>query len=302
MDAVNQSRFEQHYNNFVAALKLHGKAPKTIESYSFSLTRLSSFFDRCPDDLSRNELFRYFSHLHETRSWSLIKIERSAIRCYYLLVLGMEMPWIENLKPPKQSRLPDILSRAEVARLIRETRAQRFRLLWLVLYSMGLRLGEALSLRVGDIDAEHMRVHIRDAKGGKDRYVILPALTLLELRRHWTTHRNPEFIFPARAAQDASTQLDHGTAQKAFAEVRATCGIQRKVSPHTLRHCYATHLIEAGLNVHSIQLQLGHTSPQTTSRYLHLTDTVRLDAQTHVDRIVAPLAAIFALAARGADA
>ncbi len=190
MDAVNQSRFNQHFSNFVAALKLQGKTEMTIESCRFALTRRSTFFDCCPDDLSRNELFRYFSHLVDTR-----------IRCHYLLILGVEMPWIEHLKPPRHGPLPDVLSRAEVTRFIRETWAPRFRVLWLVLYSMGLRLGEALALRVGDIDAELMRVHIRNAKGGRDRYVILPALTLIELRRHWATHRHPEFIFPARDAR-----------------------------------------------------------------------------------------------------
>ena len=296
MDAANQSRLDEQYNRLVTALKLQGKAKKTIESYSFALRRMGTFFDRCPDDLTPEDLTRYFSHLVDTRSWSLIKIDRNGVRAYYQFVLGQALPWMTLLRPPKVRHLPDILTRDEIARIIRGTEQSRFRAFWLVTYSMGLRLREALSLTVADIDSERMFLHVRNAKGQRDRFVVMPSLALQVLRTLWKEHRDPNLLFPSRQAPKgipAARHMDAGATQKAFAQVLRSCGIRKKVSIHSLRHSYATHLIEAGLNLRNVQEQLGHASPDTTARYVRMTEVINHDCRARVNDVVAPLGALF---------
>lgn len=298
MNPIEQARLDQQYEKLVVALKLQGKARKTIESYSFSLRRLAQYFDRCPDDLTVEELTRYFCQLIDTRSWSLIKVDRNGIRLYYQHVLGQALPWMKLLRPPAVKHLPDLLTRDEIARIIRLTRVPRFQTFWLVTYSMGLRLGEALRLGIADIDSARMLVHIRDSKGRKDRFVVLPELALRVLRKEWATHRHPALIFPSRQTPPgipAQQHMDRGTTQRAFAQAVRDAGIHKKVSIHSLRHSYATHLIEAGLNLGSVQTQLGHASPDTTVRYVRMTDPVQHDCRGRVNEIVAPLAALFDL-------
>ena len=142
-------------------------------------------------------------------------------------------------------------------------------------YSIGLRLGEALNLQVGDIDSERMKVHVRLGKGQKDRFVVLPEVTLNALRQYWATHRNPMFIFPggksAEARQAARIVMDRGGLQKSLKVIVKSCGIHKHVTPHSLRHCYGAHLVETGLNLRAIQQEMGHECPKTTALYTQFT-------------------------------
>jgi site-specific recombinase XerD len=161
---------------------------------------------------------------------------------------------------------------------------------FLTAYSMGLRLGEALQLEVGDIDGERLRVHVRSAKGGKDRFVPLPEVTLEALRRYWKTHRSPHLLFPnclgnSRRIQNAKTPMDRGGVQDAIKAAVADSGIRRKISMHSLRHSYATHLLELGVDLREIQSILGHARPETTARYTQLTDVTASNA-TEVLRLM----------------
>ena len=161
---------------------------------------------------------------------------------------------------------------------------------------MGLRLGETLRLTVADIDAAHMRLHVRNSKGNTDRFVILPDLALAVLRREWRRHRHPTLIFPGRPGPDNTPALgvmDKGTTQNAFARVVLDCGIRKHVSIHSLRHSYATHLIEAGLNLRGVQEQLGHASPDTTARYVRWTERVTHNSRDLVNHLVSTLAPLF---------
>jgi hypothetical protein len=174
--------------------------------------------------------------------------------------------------------LPDILTRTEIEHLINGARELRYQTFILTAYSMGLRLGEVLGLQPGDIDSARMKVHVRQGKGRKDRFVTLPKASLLALRKYWVTHRNPDWIFPAgKNAQDrreASRVMDRGGLQNAFKVIVKSCGIRKAITPHSLRHCYGAHLMEAGLNLRAIQYQMGHECPKTTAVYTQLTDTV----------------------------
>ena len=222
MNASEQSRFDRLYERHLRALRLQGKAPKTIEAYAFAIRRLAGFLDRCPDDVTPDEFQHYFAALIESHSWSAVKIDRNGIRFFHQHVLHLAMPWIDMVKPPVIQSLPDVLTRDEIADLIGRTEQPHYRAFWLVAYSMGLRLGEVLNLTIADIDSARMLVHIRQGKGNKDRFVILPALTLTVLRRQWVRHRHPTFLFPGRAAPGggpAPKVMDRGATQKAFAEV-----------------------------------------------------------------------------------
>jgi site-specific recombinase XerD len=278
------------YQRHLSALQRQGKSQKTIEAYSRAVRRISDYFDRCPDRLTRDDLEAYFSALIQSHSWSTVKLDRNGLQFFYKHVLNQQWEWVDIVKTPRVKSLPDILSQAEIARLINTTREARYQTYILTVYSMGLRLGEALNLEVGDIDAEHMRVHVRHGKGGKDRFVILPTATLLALRRYWSLHRNRNFLFPGGRSpeerQSATSPINRGGLQKSFKAIVATCNIQKRVSIHSLRHCYGTHLVETGLNLRAIQHAMGHACPKTTAIYTQLTEPVQQNTVEVINHMV----------------
>jgi site-specific recombinase XerD len=286
MDSSEKARYDALYTQHLRALKLQGKARATIDGYARALRRITARFDRCPDRLSAEDFKTYFAELIDSRSWSLVKIDRCGLQFFYQHVLGRDWPWVDMLKPPVARSLPDVLTVDEIAGLLLATRERRYATFWWVTYSLGLRLGETLGLRVGDIDSGRGQVHVRAGKGRKDRFVVLPSLTLACLRRYWREHRHPEWLFPGRGEGQATAVMDRGSTQKAFARVVSQCGIRKKVSIHSLRHAYATHLIELGLNLRSVQELLGHASPQTTARYVHMTDRSRGDQRALIETLM----------------
>jgi site-specific recombinase XerD len=205
------------------------------------------------------------------------------------------MDWVDIIKPPSSKSLPDIPTREEVRRLINSVYRLRYRVYFFAVYSMGLRLGECLGLEIGDIDAANRRVHVRQGKGGKDRYVPLPDATLLVLRRFWCTHRNPRLLFPnssgnVASARTARSPMDRGGVQAVMTAPRSTCRFHKRLTVRSLRHAYATHLLELGVDLRSIQVVMGHESPETTARYAHLTDVNRQQARDRIDDLVAGFA------------
>lgn len=293
MNNHEQARFDTLYQQHLTALKLQGKAHKTIDGYARGLRRLATYFDRCPDDLTADDLKRYFADLVDSHSWSAVRIDRCAIQFFYTYVLGRPWDWVHIVKPPQVQSLPDVLTAAEIALLITSSRQLRYQTFWLVTYSMGLRLGETLNLKISDIDADQMQVHVRQGKGKKDRFVTLPELALWALRRYWITHRHPQFLFPGRPGPGnapATTCMDRGSTQKAFALTVKGCGIRKKVSIHNLRHSYATHLVEEGVSLRCVQELLGHACPKTTARYVHMSDKTRGDSAALINALMNRLA------------
>ena len=265
--------YEQHLTN----LKLQGKRPATIDAYSRAVRRITAHFDRAPDTLTTSDLKQFFASLIQTHSWSTIKLDRNGLQFFYRYTLDKQWEWLNIVKPPQVKRLPDILTPQQVSSLISNTRQARYQVFFLTLYSMGLRLGEGLNLTVHDIDSQTMRVHIREGKGGKDRMVPLPLRTLKALRVHWLTHKHPCYLFPG-LGQCRNTPMDRGGIQKTMKLVLKECGIQKHASPHSLRHCFATHLLEQGLDLRSLQTLLGHASLNTTARYTRMTQIKQRDA------------------------
>jgi len=224
--------FARHYESLLKRLKLRGMQPKTIEAYSHGVRRAGAHFDYQIDDLSKDQLTDYFALILDQLSWSTLKHDLYGLKFYYAYVLDKPWPGAELTKAPKVSRLPDIVTVAQMQRIVDATRVLSYKVFFFVLYSMGLRLGEGLQLRVGDIDADRMRVHVRDAKGNRDRLVPLPARALAVMRSFWAVHRNPVLLFPSRqkgleGASTATTHMDRGGVQQALRQVTAQIGLKK---------------------------------------------------------------------------
>ncbi len=231
-------RFNDNYQTHLKHLKLKGLQPKTIEAYSRAIRRSGDYFKHQIDDLCEAQLTDYFTDLLASHSWTTVKLDLYGLKFYYAYVIKKSWPALHLIKPPKVVRLPDIVTISEAGRLFATTRVLSYRVLFFTLYSLGLRLGEGLRLQVGDIDATRQRVHIRDAKGNKDRLVPLPQVTLDLLRRFWQTHRNPVLLFPNRhgglnKAGAATTPLDRGGVQTTLRQVAQACGLKKR-SAHTV--------------------------------------------------------------------
>jgi len=290
MNTAQQTKFDSLYQQHVNALHRQGKAATTIDVYSRAVRRLAGYFDCCPDRLSEKDFKTYFDALVKSHSWSTVRVDRNGLQFFYKYVLGKTWNWVDIVKPPQKTVLPDILSVKEVEHLINGTRELRYQTFLLTVYSMGLRLGEALNLQIGDIDNARMKVHVRLGKGKKDRYVILPKASLAALRTYWSSHRNPQWIFPTgRTAQlrhAATTTMDRGGLQKSIRVIVRDCGIHKRITIHSLRHCYGAHLVEAGLNLRAIQQEMGHESPLTTALYTQLTEVTQQNTSTLINALV----------------
>jgi len=233
MTTITAEHFDRQYQTHLKHLKLKGLQPKTIEAYSRAIRRLGEYFSNRIDDLSEAQLTDYFTDLVASHSWSTVKLDLYGLKFYYAHVL--RKPWVAPglIKPPRTQRLPDIVTIAEAKRLFAATRVVSYRVFFFTLYSLGLRLGEGLRLQVGDIDAARGRVHIRDAKGNRDRFVPLPQATHQLLRRFWQVHRNPVLLFPNRhgglkGAATATTPMDPGGVQTTLHKVVEACGLKKR--------------------------------------------------------------------------
>jgi integrase/recombinase XerD len=240
-------QFTTYYQKHQKSLKLCGLQPKTIEAYSRAIRRIGNYFDCGINDLASEQLLEYFHDLLDHHSWSTVKLDLYGLKFFYSHVLGKTWEDIPLIKPPKATRIPDILTIEQLDRLFSATNRLSYRVFFFTAYSMGLRLGEGIKLTVGDIDATNMRLHVRDAKGNKDRLVPLPEKTLQVLRAFWTIHKHPHFLFPSRKrglknVQLVDQPLDRGGIQSAMKSVTRDLGIKKNFMPLSssfLCHTYA---------------------------------------------------------------
>ena len=233
MRTSNDRQFNHYYELHCKHLRLKGLQPKTIDAYTRALRRIGDYFDFQVDNLTQNQLLDYFHTLLVRLSWSAVKLDLYGLKFFYIHVL--KKPWtdVQLIKPPRTTRIPDIISVDEVQNLVMATDKLSYRVFFFTLYSMGLRLGEGLRLQIGDIDASRQRVHVRNAKGNKDRLVPLPDKTLQILRRFWSLHRHPQFLFPSRKrglkhAHLASMPMDRGGVQVALSTVVRDMGLKKR--------------------------------------------------------------------------
>lgn len=262
----------------IECLQLRGLAERTQEAYTRAVRQLAAHYHKSPDQISEAELRQYFLYLMNVKHYSrnTMTIAICGIRFFYQQTLNRNWAIFGIVRPAPEKKLPVILSLAEVRQILGRVRLPRYQVCLTAIYSCGLRLQEGTHLQVADIDSARMMLHVRHGKGAKDRYVPLPQRTLELLRQYWATHRHPVLLFPA-AGRDhidlaqATEAISKSSLQQAFRAALIESGNHKRASVHTLRHSWATHLLEAGVNLRLIQEWLGHSSPATTSVYTHLT-------------------------------
>ncbi len=276
-------------------LQLAGLSEGTQNVYLRAVRRLAVHFDTPPDVLNEAQVRDYLLHLKNDRMYasSTLGIAYSAIKFFYSHTAPRDWPTLQRIRVQKEKRLPDVLSIDELRELIGAVRKLRYRTYFSTVYSLGLRRNEGLHLQVPDIDSARMLVHVRRGKGAKDRFVPLPARTLTLLREYWVTHRNPVWLFPdigsdPRQAVSSDRPMSKDGVQHAMQRVVHQLGWRKALSIHTLRHSYATHLLEAGVNLRLIQQYLGHSSLQTTMVYLHLTTVSQEQAIAVINQLMEP--------------
>ena len=275
MNKRESDKFQKRFEKYQRLLVLNGYSQATCANYSRSLKRLAKWCDRCPDErITKDDFEVYFSELIQTHSWSTIKVDRNAIMHYWKLVLNSEWKWVDLVKPPTPKHLPDILTRDEIIKLLSHVHKYPYRVYLYTVYTLGLRLSEALFLQVSDIDGSRHRVHVREGKDCKDRYVILPRNTYKVLQEFWLSHRHSTWIFPSLKPERYDCPMDKGAIQKAMKLATREANIHKRVSIHSLRHCFATHSLEAGMDLRSLQELLGHECPKTTAIYTQLTERI----------------------------
>ena len=245
-------------------LILRGMSERTQESYLRAVRKLEQFTNNNAEEVTEEELRNYFLYLLEVKKFSVtaFKIAFYGIRFYYTTTLQRKWPLFDQVKPKDEKKLPVVLSTEEVKRLLTAVKLFRFYAFLSTVYSCGLRLQEAINLQVGDISKDRMVIHIRNGKGARDRYVLLPRATLAILRKYWITHQNKTLLFPALGRTgkgDSTTEkpMARTSVQRTMKLALADAGIVKKAHIHTLRHSYATHLLEEGVSLSLLVFRRG---------------------------------------------
>lgn len=269
-------------------MNLSGLSPKTQASYLNAVNRMVDHYQKSPKDLSSDDLRRYFVRLMERKkvSPSTMAVYRAGIRFLVEKTLGKHWASLELFRFKRPRKLPDILSIEEVKTILDAVRVKRSQICLKTIYACGLRVSEGVSLSVNDIDGARHLIKVRGGKGRKDRYVPIPESLLEELRDYWRTYRPTSFLF---YSIDKNKRIRRATIQKTFKLVLKEVGIKKQASVHTLRHSYATHLLEGGVSIRTIQEILGHNSLETTVIYAHLSEKTKSRAMPVVDDLMSSL-------------
>lgn len=268
-------------------LRTRNYSPRTEETYIDAVARYARHFGKSPDQLGAAQVIEYQIWLREHKHASATFANQTvcALRFFYREVLGRSEEVERIAYARRERRLPVVLSPEETARFLGSIPMARYRVLLTTIYATGLRISEALALRARDIDSSRMLIHVRQGKGKKDRYVPLSPILLGLLREHWRREQLSDLLFPA--VRDRSRPLDPGTVQKYVAHAGERAGLRVKVTPRTLRHCYATHLIEKGTSTRVVQVLLGHSNVHTTETYTHVSPHTMGKIVSPLDQIAA---------------
>jgi len=265
-------------------MKLHGLAPGTQKVYLNAVARLAGHYHRSPDQLSEQQLRDYFTYLVEEKRVpsSTLRTEIFGVKFLFDKTLGKPWPTLKFLRARPSYKLPVVLDREEARRLIGLIRCPAVRMCATMMYSCGLRISEALGLNITDIDSARMVVIVRAGKGNKDRHVPLPKRTLELLREYWRVYRSTTCLL---VTKDGRPLADHRVRYFLKKAVKQS-GIAKRISCHTLRHSYATNLMEGGLDVRVIQGLLGHRSLKATTLYLHMTQSIMQSVQQAINDLM----------------
>jgi integrase len=277
-------------------LQLKGYSDSTQKLYVNAVRQLCEYFNKSPGKITEKDLRQYFLYGTNIKKWSrsTCTISLCGIKFFYENTIKRPWPTLLFIRPGHEKKLPVVLSRDEIHKLLHSVRLLRYRVCLTTIYCCGLRLSEGMNIKVADIDSDRGLISVRQSKGNKDRNVPLPQHTLVLLREQWKSHKNKVWIFPSacngsKGMTEATKPVSRSSVQAAFRGALKTSGINKKATVHTLRHSWATHLLEAGINLRLIQIWLGHTTPVTTSVYTHLTDKATTMAAKTIDELMADL-------------
>ena len=251
-------------------LVVRGMSVRTREAYLGAVAQLAKYYQRTPDRISEQEVQQYLLYLIQERklAWSSCNVAAQGLRFFYRVTLKKSEAQFAIPHARQPQKLPQILSREEVARLIELTTNLKHRAMLMTAYAAGLRLSELCHLKPGDIDSSRMMIRVEQGKGAKDRYTLLSPRLLAELRRYWALYRPKLWLFPSGHRPDRPAAT--GTMHRVFQAAKKRAGITKEGGIHGLRHAFATHLLEAGVDIHTIQRLMGHGHISSTLRYFHL--------------------------------
>jgi integrase/recombinase XerD len=268
-------------DQMVMEMQLRNFSEKTIADYTRHIVWYTKYFGRSPAELGEAEIKQYLHHLLVERevSWSYVNVAYSALQFLYEKTLNRCWNVAKIPRPKTGFILPDILSEQELPRLFDATNNFKHRMILMVTYAAGLRVSETAKLKLSHIDSDRLQIRVEQSKGRKDRYTLLSAPLLPELRRYYRQYRPQTYLFEGRKP---GVPLSTETIQKVFKGAKESAGITKKATVHTLRHCFATHLMENGVDLLTIKKLMGHRSIQTTLRYVHV-------RHEHVRAVVSPL-------------
>ena len=278
-------------------MQLKGYSIATQDAYVHGVRRLVAYCKKSPELINGEELRQYFLYMKQEKKYarSTVRITLSAIKFLYEVTLRKQWPVLDLVQPAKERKLPVVLSQEEVRKILHCLRVPVYRVCLTTIYSCGLRISEGTNLQVNNIDSGRMQLRVR-GKGNKERCIPLAAATLEMLRGFWKQHRSEPWLFPA--AMQPHGHSDNApkegpvavpTIQAAFRSALQCSGIRKRAHVHTLRHSYATHLLEAGVNLRLIQEILGHRNPGTTAIYTHLTPAVCAQVLHPIETLVQKL-------------
>ena len=266
-------------------LELKGYSSSTQKAYIKSIERYAQYYCKSPEFLGTDEI-RGYLHLLTTRSEtsaSTLGIVYSALRFLYETTLEQDWSIKKFPRMKRSTRLPVLMAPSEIKELFTVTVNPKHKAVLMTLYGAGLRASEVANLHVSDIDSKTMQIRVRQGKGKKDRYTLLSYENLKVLRQYWLLCRPVEWLFPGTSPD---VPMTGNTVGRLFAKAKRLANIKRPVSPHTLRHCFATHLLEAGTSIYHIQHLLGHSNPRMTSIYIHLTRKDIFDVKSPLDNLM----------------
>lgn len=269
-------------------MQLRRFADRTQESYLGAVARLAKHYKQSPDLIPEEKARDYLLYMLNVRklSWSSCDVHANALQFFYRVTLGRPGTFI--LPPRKHAqRLPEVLSTAEVERLFAAVTNLKHRVMLMVAYGGGLRLTEITNLKVTDIDSQRMLIRVEQAKGNKDRYTLLSQRLLNELRAYWRIYRPRTWLFPGK---NLDRHLHETSIQRAMIVAKIKAGIRKIGGIHVLRHCFATHLLEAGTDLRTVQILMGHRSIETTTRYTRITANRMRHTASPLDLLVRPSA------------
>ena len=267
-------------------MRLHALSEATQRAYLDAVANLARYFKRSPDLLIDEELRRFFVSLQRRRSKSTVRVHLFALRFLYRYTLRRPSLTLDLIRLKRDRKLPVLLSHGEVRRLLAQIRRPQARIGALLMYSCGLRVSQAVHLKLGDIDSQRMVLCLRHAKGGQEQYVLLPQRTLQLLREYWRQDRPAPWLLPD---QTGRRPLRREAVRKAIEAAARQAGLTKPVSCHTLRHSYATGLLERQVDLRVIQWLLGHRSIRSTALYAHLTSGAVQKVQATLDQLMGDL-------------